>query len=241
MDFLKELLKPFFEFDEYMQKKDEAKAKTSPSEKPEQQADTISDEVTHPLINERDQGEFKADKIPTYTPTGVLDKPLAEHIEYFEQLIDSANTTNPAFNGADYKEFIDNKFDIDDIADEALKYKTAFNVLKASGLTKAKLLQTGQEYVEIIGRDLNNFQGAQSAKYRKALGPKEVAVQKKAEELLALQQKVNKLKSEINTLTQDVNLAKDQMNTIRNSFLLAGEMKQNEIANELKKIDQYFE
>ena len=50
--------------------------------------------------------------------------------QYFERLIDEANVKNPFFQGADFKEFIDSKVDIDDISDEALKYRTAFNILK---------------------------------------------------------------------------------------------------------------
>lgn len=246
MSFLKQILKPFVEFDEEVEKKVEEKPKVSPQPSPPILSKNafdnlnITHEASHPLIDEIKKEDPIATLAPTYTPTGSLDKPLPEHILYFEKLIDQANATNPSFQGADYKEFIDNKLDIDDIADEALKYKTAYNVLKSSGLTKAKLLQTAQEYLELIGRDLNNFQGAQSLKYRKEIGPKEEQIQKKAEELQALQQKINKLKSEINSLGQEVTLAKEKMNTVRTSFLLAGELKQNEIAGEVKKIDQYF-
>lgn len=246
MSFLKQILKPFVEFDEDIQKREEAKqnASPSPSQKPVERIQEIPlpyNESTHPLINEVKKEQSKADVIPTYSPTGTLDKPLPEHVEYFEKLIDHANANNPAFTGADYKEFIENKLDIDDIADESLKYRTAYNILKGSGLTKAKLLQTGHQYLDLIGRDLNNFQGAQGMKYRKEIGPKEEEIEKKAIELQALQQKINQLKGDINSLTQEVNVAREKMNTARSSFLLAGEMKQKEIAGELKKIDQYFD
>ena len=133
---------------------------------------------------------------------------MPEHQQYFEKLIDDANRTNPLFQGADYKEFVDSKLDIDDIQDEALKYKTAFNVLKNSGLTKQKLLSTGQEYLNIVGRDMNAFQSAQNLQYQKEVRPKEQLIQQKAEELQQLTQRINALKSEINALTQDINLDK---------------------------------
>ena len=245
MSFLKQILKPFVEFDEDIQKKDEEKGNASP---PSQQSpERVHDiplpynESTHPLIDAVKMEKSNVDVIPTYSPTGTLDKPLPEHIEYFEKLIEHANANNPAFTGADYKEFIENKLDIDDITDEGIKYRTAYNILKGSGLTKAKLLQTGNLYVDLIGRDLNNFQGAQAMKYRKEIGPKEEEIEKKAGELKALLEKVNKLKGEINSLTQEVNVAREKMNTARSSFLLAGELKQKEIAAELNKIDQYFD
>ena len=140
----------------------------------------------------------------------------------------------------DFKEFIDSKVDIDDISDEALKYQTAFNILKKSGLTKEKLISTGEEYLKIIGRDLNAFQAAHAQQYKKELGADEATIQRKAEELLILTQKSNALKKEINQLTQDISLKKERLNTTKNSFLLAGEKKQTEIQTELQKIAQYF-
>jgi archaellum component FlaC len=181
-----------------------------------------------------------AQPLPTYSPSGTLIGPLPEHEQYFEKLIEEANAKNPLFQGADYKEFVDSKLDIDDIQDEALKYKTAYNILKSTGLTKEKLLSTGQEYLNLIGRDLNAFQSAHAGKYQKEVRQKEQLIQKKAEELQALTQRVNTLKAEINQLTQDINLTKDTLNTTKNSFLLAGENKQKEIQTELQKIAQYF-
>jgi uncharacterized protein (DUF3084 family) len=169
-----------------------------------------------------------------------LIEPLPEHVQYFEKLIDDANRSQPYFQGTDFKEFVDSKLDIDDIQDEALKYRTAYNVLKSTGLSKEKLLATGQEYLNLIGRDMNAFQGAHAQKYKKEVGQKEELIQKKATELQALAQRINVLKAEINQLTQEINLTKGSLDTTKNSFLLAGERKQQEIESELHKIMQYF-
>jgi len=196
--------------------------------------------ANHPLIHDAGNSIKPADPVPNYSPAGTLAAPLPEHVNYFEKLIDEANAKIPIFQGTDYKEFVDSKLDIDMIQDEAIKYRTAFNVLKSTGLTKEKLLSTGQEYLNIVGRDMNAFQGAHALKYQKEVRQKEQMIQKKAEELQALMQRVNSLKSEINQLTQDMNVTKDQMNTVKNSYLLAGENKQREIQTELQKIMQYF-
>jgi hypothetical protein len=58
--------------------------------------------------------------------------------------------------------------------------------------------------------------------------------------LQALAQRINVLKAEINQLTQEINLTKGSLDTTKNSFLLAGERKQQEIEAELHKIMQYF-
>jgi len=242
MSFLKQLLTPFVEFEEDKSRKPETPAKGNESLSPgNEKAPVAPDEnVQHPLVK-GDVGSINvADQIPTYSPAGTIAGPLPEHEKYFDKLINEANATNPLFAGADFKEFVDSKVDIDDISDEALKYKTVFNVLKSQGLTIEKLLATGQEYLNIIGHDLNAFQSAHAQQYKKEIGQQESLVQKKAEELQVLIQKANTLKSEINQLTQEINLAKAKQETIRNSFLLAGEKKQTEIQTELQKITQYF-
>ena len=235
MSFLKQLLNPFIEFDE--------KKGNQPAQKTPTAAVTpvVPPDVDahHPLID-NPVVEPSAEQVPTYSQSGTITVPLPEHEKYFEKLVDDANLNNPLFKGTDYKEFIDSKMDIDDITDETIKYRTAYNVLKSSGLTKDKLLSTGQEYINLIGRDLNTFQSAHAVQYNKEVRPKEQLIQKKSEELQLLTQKLHAVKGEINQLTQEINLAKDKMNTTKNSFLLAGEKKQKEIQVELQKILQYF-
>ncbi len=238
MSFLKQLLRPFVEFDDEKKKGQQQGVQPTPPQGPKTEVPPAPEEnVQHPLITANAPA---ADPIPTYAPTGTLAEPLPEHEAYFDQLIDQANAQNPLFQGTDYKEFVDSKLDIDDIKDEALKYRTAYNVLKSTGLSKEKLLSTGQEYINLIGRDMNAFQSAHAQQYGNEVRQKELQIQKKAEELQVLAQRINELKAEINNLTQDVNLTKDKLNTIRQSFLLAGEKKQKEIESELQKIAQYF-
>ena len=247
MSFLKQLLTPFVEFEDDKKKTPAqaphpvapsapAPASTTPMAPA---APITVENAQHPLINTNNPVKLP-DQTPVYAPTGTMAGPLPEHQQYFEKLIDEANAKNPIFQGTDYKEFVDSKVDIDDIQDEALKYKTAYNVLKSTGLTKEKLLSTGQEYLNLIGRDLNAFQSAYTQQYQKEVRQKEQLIQKKSEELQALTLKINALKSEINQITQDINLTKDKLNTTKNSFLLAGENKQKEIQTELQKIAHYF-
>ncbi len=260
MSLFKQLLKPFVEFEEE-QKNEPAKenkpasATASPATPttpaaPAQNTTPVTNQgapgappldlnAQHPLIT-GNVGVNPPTQVPTYSQSGTIAGPLPEHEQYFERLINDENNRNPLFQGTDFKEFVNSKVDIDDIQDEVIKYKTAFNVLKSTGLTKEKLLSTGQEYLNIIGRDMNAFQGAHAMKYQKEVRQIEQLIQKKAEELQQLTQRINALKTEINQLTQDINLTKDNLNTVKNSYLLAGENKQKEIQTELQKIQQYF-
>jgi len=255
MSFLKQLLTPFVEFEDKENKEPpkQNKATSIPAATPKSPLTTSAPTITppappadenvqHPLVTGNNSPVINSNptQIPTYSAGGTIAGPLPEHEQYFNRLIDEANAKNPLFQGTDYKEFVDSKVDIDDIQDEAIKYRTAYNILKSTGLTKEKLLSTGQEYLNVIGRDLNAFQSAHSQQYQKEVRQKQLLIQKKAEELQTLTQKLNALKTEINQITQDINLTKDKLNTTKNSFLLAGENKQKEIQTELQKIAQYF-
>jgi len=246
MSLLKQILSPFVEFEDD-KKKEQVKENIPPVVPdrapispvvPDYRA-PIEENAEHPLITSANVKATPKTQA-TAAPHSVISTPLPEHVQYFEKLIDEANAKNPFFQGTDYKEFIDSKFDIDNIADEETRYKTAFNVLKRTGLTKEKLLSTAHEYHNIIGRDLNAFQSAHSQQYQKEVKQREQLIQKKAEELQALSQKINALKKEISQLSQEITETKDKLNLTKNSFLLAGEHKQNEIQTELQKIEQYF-
>lgn len=232
MSFLKQLLSPFVEF------KDQAKEEVPidkpyvapvPSAQPTPAAD-------HPLFTATQLSEAPVQPAARSSMTA----PLPEHRQYFEKLIDDANTKNPLFAGPDYKEFIDSKMNIDNIADEETKYKTAFNILKKSGVTKEKLLSTAQEYHNLVGRDMNAFQSAHMQNYQKETRQREQLIEKKAEEVMALSEKINTLKKEISHLSQEMTETKEKMDRTKNSFLLAGEYKQQEIQIEVQKIQRYF-
>ena len=238
MSFLKQLLNPFIEFEE--DKKPVTQHPAGSAVPVANAAAGTEEPAHHPLIPDEQT------PVTTQTPVTSLPVPApgtdiaTEHKQYFDRLIEKANQENPMFAGPDYKEFVDARVDIDDIADENLKYTTAFNILKSAGLTKEKLLSSGREYLNIIGRDLNVFQTAHAQLYKKELGQKEQELQAKVLELQQLSQRLSVLKTEINTATQEINTVKDTLNKTRNSFLLAGEQKQHEIETELKKIAGFF-
>jgi uncharacterized protein YukE len=235
MSFLKQILSPFVEFEENRNKEPEKAARPADIQPRYEQP---QEKVEHPLVNAG--GHAPSNQNPAGTRNSIT-TPLPEHKEYFERLIADANAKNPIFQGTDYKEFIDSKTDIGNITDEETRYKTAFNVLKRTGLTREKLVSTAHEYHNLIGRDLNAFQGAHAQRYQKEVQQREQLIQAKAEELQALSAKINALKKDITEASLEMTDIKDKLNTTKNSFLLAGEIKQHEIQTELQKIEKYFQ
>jgi hypothetical protein len=244
MSLLKHILSPFVEFE------DEKKGAPAAGNKPAKAAPPAAANKppaveAKPVLGAEYQqptvvpGSDAAPAPPLAVSGGAV-TPLPEHQTYFEKLIEEANVKNPLFQGTDYKEFIDSKTDIDAISDEATRYRTAFSVLKRTGLTKERLLSTGQEYINIIGRALNSYQSAYAQQYGKDVKQKEQLIQQKAAEMQALNDKINALKVDMKKLSDEIDLSKSKLERSKASFLAAGETKQHEIESELQKIEQYF-
>ncbi|MCW3105857.1 MAG: hypothetical protein JWQ09_363 [Segetibacter sp.] len=163
-----------------------------------------------------------------------------QYQKHFQELIEEANNKNPLFQGTDFKEFTDSKSDVEGIADEATRYRTAFNVLKRTGLTKDKLVTTGREYLNVIDRDVKAFESVYLDQYKTQVERKEQQLQQKAQELQALTEKIEALNKEMKQMSQEIITSKDRLNSNKNSFISAGENIKKEIETELKKIDEYF-
>lgn len=222
MSILKSILSPFVDF-----KEDEAEAKkpvTPTSVEPAPVPSQGAQQATAPLAN-----------ATTFSPATP-----GKYGQHFDELIEQANATNPLFKGTDFKEFIDSKIDVEGIADEASRYKTAFNVLKRTGLTKERLDSTGREYIKIIDQDLKAFDAVYQQQYKVNVEQKQQSLEAKTLELKALTDKIATLNNEIQQADKEIAQSRDQLTNNKNAFMLAGEQKKKEIENELSKINQYF-
>lgn len=228
MSFLQNILKPFIEFEE-------GKPKPSKQLEPEADEGKKEDDFKKPAA----ETSQIPDRANGYT-SGSTNSSLGQYKQYFENLIEEANNKNPIFQGTDFKEFIDSKADVEAITDEATKYKTAFNVLKRTGLTKEKLVTTGQEYVRIVDTDMKGFEEAFRQQYKTDVEQKEQLLQKKAEELQMLNDKIAAINADIKKMSQEIIQTKERLSSNRSLFIHAGEDKKEEILAELEKIQQYF-
>jgi hypothetical protein len=228
MSFLKNIMSTFVEFKED-EAKPEAKESIKTVQEPTQQVtETIpADPVIIPAA---------APAVATSSRPGAM----TDYHKYFEDLIEEANAKNTLFQGTDFKEFIDSKIDVEAIADEPTRYKTAFNVLKRTGLTKEKLVLTGNQYINLIDTDLKGFTDAFAQQYKKDVEQNELLLQQKATELKQLNEKIAVLTQEIQQVSQEITGSKEKLTTNKEAFLQAGENKKHEIQAELQKIEQYF-
>ena len=229
MSLLKNILKPFVDF-EPDDNDSEQKSKLQQKSKSEDKVSTDERSTNNAAASYKTSAQTGSSK-----PADTND-----YHTYFENLIEEANAKNPLFQGTDFKEFIDSKIDVEAIADEGTRYKTAFNVLKRTGLTKERLVTTGQQYIKLIDQDLKGFADAYNQQYKADVEQKEQILQKKAEELQSLNEKISTLNQEMKQMSQQIVQSKEKLDTNKSAFINAGEDKKNEIENELQKIGRYF-
>ncbi|HKG69790.1 MAG TPA: hypothetical protein VKA92_13045 [Segetibacter sp.] len=239
MSFLKNILKPFVDFNQENENEGSTKESTLQQKNVIKEKVSIADNVENvSAVN------TTTATAPPYTPSQATNSSNSsasnDYNKYFENLIEEANAKIPMFQGTDFKEFIDSKIDVEAIADEDMRYKTAFNVLKRTGLTKEKLVTTGQEYIKLIDQDLKGFTDAYNQQYKADVETQEQLLQRKAEELQALNDKISALNQEMKQMSEQVVQNKEKLSSNKNAFISAGEEKKNEIQMELQKINQYF-
>ncbi len=233
MSILKNILRPFVEFKEEESSGSSKELKTQTVNNKSGQSEQDYSPVTS-------TSQASASVAPS-TSTGInTSLKFGEYQKHFDNLIEEANAKNPVFQGTDFKEFIDSKIDVEAITDEETKYKTAFNVLKRTGLTKEKLISTGKQYINVIDQDLKGFNNAYVQQYNTEVEQKEVLLQKKSQELQAINDKIALLNKDITQMSQEITQSKEKLNVNKNSFVEAGEIKKKEIEAELQKIAHYF-
>lgn len=232
MSILKSILSPFVEF-----KSDDNKKAESEMAQPAENSKVLPDVDAAPVTGTTASNNTLPAPASAVSGTSAITPDYQKH---FEDLITEANLNNPKFQGTDFKEFIDSKSDVEAIADEGTRYKTAFNVLKRAGLTKERLMSTGKDYINIIENDIKGFESAYTQQYKINVEQKDLLLQKKAAELQELNKRIAVLNQEISQMSQDIVQSKEKLNSNKQSFTMAGEQKKKEIQNELQKIDQYF-
>jgi len=242
MSILKYIMRPFVQFEETEQKESSEKPLTQPGQ----------DRTSSPGNETISSAPSQSQAAPAAPISPVTSSPAspatsvhssagsADYHKHFEDLMEEANANNPIFSGTDFKEFLESTVDIEAITDEATRYKTAFNVLKRTGLTKERLVSTGREYINVIENDLKGFEEAYAQQYKIEVEQKEAVLQQKAQELQTLNDKINTLNKEVKDISVTLTESKEKLNTNKEAFIMAGEQKKKELLAELQKIDQHF-
>jgi hypothetical protein len=170
-----------------------------------------------------------------FTNNGTQQSPeLGEMMKHFEGIIDKANLP-----GADFYEFIKVKEGMSalPIPDET-KYPTAFSSLKAMdvNITKQKLLETAQVYINTIDSELSEFDIAFAAAYKTEVEDRKSSIQIKQQKIQELAAQMQALTQEINELNASAMQQENELKANKNSFNIAGNFAKDKIKKEIEKI-----
>jgi uncharacterized Zn finger protein len=132
---------------------------------------------------------------------------------------------------------------------EPIKYQSAFATMKATGnLTKEILLKTVDEYSAILDREQIEFESAMKDAVSKTvqvnldkIAAKESDVQKKINEIAALNTEIENLRVEMNTLQMEATANQTKIDNATRNFVTTVNVVRNEIATDKTNITNFIQ
>lgn len=210
------------------------------------------------LFVKEDENEVAVEKTTTPTkpslqPTSLgsvslVNSPVSvsernEFTEFLSKIYEQGN-----FPGPDYQEFTDALKEVEnEPMDEKSKFSTIFVGFKVQGVTKARLLETGNKYVALINDQVSGF----NAEIDNVLNTEVAQKQNKVNEILQenieienqmrlLTEKKNKNNEIVQKINQEVNEQVSALNIKKASFAAAANDFISNIKANIEKIRQYL-
>jgi BMFP domain-containing protein YqiC len=152
------------------------------------------------------------------------------------------------FSGPDYQEYTDALKEVEnEPMDEKSKFTTIFVGFKVQGVTKARLLETGNKYVTLINDQIAGFNKEIENVLKTEVGGKESQIDALTKEnadienqMRALTEKRTKNNEVIQKITQEVNEHVGALNVKKASFDAAANSFITRIKSNLDKIKLYL-
>jgi hypothetical protein len=203
----------------------EEKKESSAADAGHMNAKSANDDAEYPGSQERSARQ----------ESGSARQPDGRFAGHFDQLLNEANIPGP-----DYYEFSRMIYAMQGIPDEGARYSAAFAGLQVQGLDKQQLLTTAGEYLRILAADAGQFlQTVDSALQEKVYG-KEKEAEKKASRIQVLSQEILQLQQQISALQAEVRANKDKLTGGSSAYTAESERRQQQIKNDIDKINQYI-
>ena len=113
-------------------------------------------------------------------------------------------------DGFDYLEFKNSIQSLTKvIPDESMRFKSAFEMAKTMGLDKAKLIQSGTHYINVLDTENKKFKDALENQKAKQ-------IQGKAEQVAAVEKGISEKHKMIETLKKEIEAGTTQLDQLRN-------------------------
>jgi DNA repair exonuclease SbcCD ATPase subunit len=155
--------------------------------------------------------------------------------EYFNKLFAEANRPGP-----DYYEFSKMTEAMQGIPDEKARYCAVFAGLQVQGLDKQKLLQSLQEYQQLLDADAIAFHNTVNTALQEKVISKQEAIEEANHEMQQLSQQILNLQQQITTLTEEIAENEAKLENNKSGYTSTLQSFHAKLAADMEKIKQYI-
>jgi hypothetical protein len=165
--------------------------------------------------------------------------------KFTDLLLKAIETQN--LDGFDYLEFKNSVQSLTKvIPDESMRFKSAFEMAKTMGLDKAKLIQSGTHYINVLNAENKKFKDAlenQKAKQIQGKSDQVAAVEKsisdKNKMIETLKKEIESHTAQLDQLRNEVNEAVVKIETTNQQFVASFNLVYHQINDDIEKIKSH--
>lgn len=132
--------------------------------------------------------------------------------------------------------------------DEAMLYRTVYTTLKITGLTKEKLIQSGNQYVAILNQHMNEFEQSHKQTVNSKVGSKvaekdaiDKTVSEKKAMIESLNQEIVSLATKKAQLEVDIQKETENIESTKNAFMSGFNKLTGELSGNIQKINSFIQ
>ena len=180
-------------------------------------------------------------------PPKPLDKTPGRPSDRFVDMLFRAIEENN-LEGFDYLEFKQSLQSLSKIeVDEAKRFQNAFAMASTMGLTKQKLFDSAQHYVNVLGKEEKKFAQAfvkqrdAQIKDREQKGVHlQRSIKSKEEQIKKLQEEIKKEKAQLSSVENDINEAMAKVEATKDGFYGSYNLVLDQIKADIEKMNSFL-
>lgn len=181
---------------------------------------------------------------PATTPTTAGAGQVTQ--EFSDILFKAMEQANPA--GFDYMEFKQSLQSLKKMQmDDATRYQSTFAMAQTMGATPEKLMQSAQQYLDVLKSEEQKFAQAVNNQRTKLIGNRqgeigqlEQTIQSKAEQIKRLNEEIEGHKKQVGQLQKEISEATVKVETTQNNFTASYNALSGQIVADLENMKQFL-